>query len=477
LKKFGIRTFFNIITILLGSIILISSVFFVIMSQRLYRRTTNMQETVESVDAANQITISLLIYHRYSFLSQIRANEQKELREKRETERTRLFSLLDKSKQYIESRSEKTLIDSLSTSITDYFAMGDQMETRKNPPREIFDQTSPLLDKVILLTDDLRNLKHDRAEALQKRSYMEDKTLRRIAIAIVIFVFALAVTLLFFIKGYIYTPIIKLCYAIRAFNASVFTKTTSIKGPKEIREIHYAFNDMGDMLLKQHDSQYRFLAAIAHDLRNPLNAIALSSDLLSKKDVNIDPEFKNMIGIINRQAKHLNRMVGDLLDMTRIQAGKLELKLNKIDIRDIIKDAVELYKSISPVHHLKLVVPSQAIYCMVDSVRIGQAINNFLSNAIKYSPSGGEVSVEIRQQGNEAVVAITDQGIGIKEDEHKQIFEPFMRTKETRDTIPGVGIGLSIAKHIIDAHKGRIEIRSKTGKGTTFIIYLPLIKF
>ena len=240
---------------------------------------------------------------------------------------------------------------------------------------------------------------------------------------------------------------------------------------KDIRE-HKAGTQK---LIKQRESQYHFLAGIAHDLRNPLNAIALSSELLSKNNEKAGPEFKSMADIIKRQAKQLNRMVGDLLDRIRVESGNLELKLKNENICEIIMDSVELYRSTIEDHELVFSLPEKPVFCPVDALRLGQVTNNFLSNAIKYSPEGGTISVKVEVKKNQAIISVSDQGIGIKKEEREQIFEPFRRTKQTKDSIPGVGLGLSVSKRIVEAHGGRIEIESQLKKGSTFYIYLPLV--
>jgi signal transduction histidine kinase len=109
-------------------------------------------------------------------------------------------------------------------------------------------------------------------------------------------------------------------------------------------------------------------------------------------------------------------------------------------------------------------------------MRLGQVLSNLLSNAVKYSPKAGPIKITLEAEDGYAVVAVADQGIGIQPGEHEQIFEPFRRTGASRDLVPGVGLGLSIARRIVEAHGGRIEITSKPGCGSTFRVYLPQSK-
>lgn len=449
--------------------------FSIIMSQRLYNRTLGLRNVFESIDIANQMEIKLLNYHRKSFPLKI-VNRQ-EYEQTKKSERLKLDSLLRQTKQKAGGSLEENLrIEALRATITTYLGVYDTMDAKGVSSEEIFDQISPVLDFITLKINEFILLKQDQAEVLRKKSYKEDKVLKMTIAFIIILVFTMAMILIVFINRFVYTPIIELCNALGEFNTSFYIKTPIITGSKEIMEIQAAFNDMGERLSKQRECQYRFLSAIAHDLKNPLSAIVLSSELLSKQYETSKPELKSILDVIHRQAKQLSRMVGDLLDVTGIEAGKLELQQENTNLISIVKNAVELYQFTSSIHQIKMSAPNDPIYSMVDSLRIEQVMNNLISNAIKYSPKGGDISIEVSQTENEAIISIADQGIGIKQEEQKQIFVPFRRTEETRNNIPGIGLGLSVAKGIIEAHHGKIELTSKVGEGTTFFIYLALFK-
>jgi two-component system, OmpR family, sensor histidine kinase MtrB len=475
LKRIGLRELFNVIAILIALVILISSIFSIIISQRLYSRTISLEKAFVSVDIANQLGMGLLIYHGESYLARTRNKIKHE--QKRISERLKFPELLYQSKQNgSNSLEEDQRREDLSLAINNYLHIYDELTIKGASTEEIFEQTTPIVEHIITLISDFINLKRKQADSLMKKSQMEDNMLKMTILPVVILALALALALIISIQRFIYKPLIKLRNSIREFNASFNVRTPITEGPKEIIEIEEAFNEMGERVSKQRESQYHFLSAIAHDLKNPLSAIALSSRLLFKNNQDIKPEFKEMLGIINRQVKYLNRMVGDLLDITRIEAGKLEFQKKKIDILNIVKDAVELHRSISPIHHFKLSAPDGPFYCMIDPLRIGQVMNNLISNALKYSPKGGDILVEVSKRKNEVVIEITDPGIGIREEDKKRIFEPFRRTQQTRDTIPGIGLGLSASKRIIEAHKGKIELTSRADEGTSFFIYLPFIE-
>ena len=167
-------------------------------------------------------------------------------------------------------------------------------------------------------------------------------------------------------------------------------------------------------------------------------------------------------------------MTDDLLEATRIQAGQLELSKEPKDLCRILRDTVELYAATSPSHCLSLSVPEGSLVCNVDEARVAQVLDNLIGNAIKYSPTGGEIRIGACRDGDEAVVSVSDQGVGMALDDLRHIFEPFHRAASTKKVVHGVGLGLSVAKKIVAAHDGAIDVESQLGKGTTFRVRLPL---
>jgi signal transduction histidine kinase len=171
--------------------------------------------------------------------------------------------------------------------------------------------------------------------------------------------------------------------------------------------------------------------------------------------------------------KNLDRLVGDLLDTTRIEAGQLVLHVALHDLRALILDAVDLQRAGATIHELDVELPDGPLGCRCDSARFSQVMNNLLSNAVKYSPNGGTIAVIARRDRDEIEVAVSDEGIGIDATDLENIFTPFKRTLATKSTIPGVGLGLSASRRIIQAHGGELSVRSMPGRGSTFTIRIP----
>jgi signal transduction histidine kinase len=271
----------------------------------------------------------------------------------------------------------------------------------------------------------------------------------------------------------VYRPLLALGQGIDRFAAGDGSARVAPTGLPELMQTAESFNEMAARLDRQKHVFLTFLAGVAHDIRNPLAAMRMSVKLLTSGEASSDQRHKTLV-VIDRQVTRLERLVGDFLDAARIESGHLELRIQTVDARDLAKEVAELYASSSSVHHITLTVPDTPVALPCDGERISQVLNNLVSNAIKYSPQGGDVGVALTSRGGEAIFTIHDSGIGIPAAEVPLIFEPFRRTEAARGCAPGVGLGLSVARRIVEAHGGRIEVESTPGSGSTFRVHLPL---
>jgi two-component system, OmpR family, sensor histidine kinase MtrB len=283
---------------------------------------------------------------------------------------------------------------------------------------------------------------------------------------------AASAALLVWLRLFAFRQVLRIRDAMKIFASGSKETRIAEEGPEELRTIGAQFNEMADSLARQHENQLAFLAAVAHDLRTPLTSLKVSASLLGSGR-RIDPgQVASCTDLIRRQVDYLDHMIGDLLDASRIQAGRLELRVEERDARAIVREVYELFRSASPNHELVLSMPETPVGLRCDPLRIQQVLNNLVSNAIKYSPLGGKVELALEHAEDEAVFRVSDQGLGIPEADLPYIFEPFRRSRYSKDTVPGVGLGLSVARKIVDAHGGRIEVQSSLGRGTVLRVFL-----
>ena len=220
-------------------------------------------------------------------------------------------------------------------------------------------------------------------------------------------------------------------------------------------------------------SREEFLAIVSHDLRNPLNNISLAAQNLLE-----DPkDIKELAASINRSAGEMLRLIEDLLDIERIAVGKLTLHIEQHDVSEIIKQSVEQLQGAAVSKGITLEAEPQDVsgYVVCDRNRVMQVLSNLIGNAIKFTPAKGKICVSCQRtgpEGEEVQISISDTGEGIAPEKIKTIFERFsqLHNQDRR----GIGLGLYIAKMMIEEHPGRIWVESKLGEGSTFHFTLPL---
>ncbi len=219
-----------------------------------------------------------------------------------------------------------------------------------------------------------------------------------------------------------------------------------------------------------------FLATLAHELRNPLAPIRNGLQLLRLSGGNGVPGEKAR-AMMERQLDQMVRLVDDLMDVSRINQGKIELRKERIDLAAVLTTAIETSRPLIEAmgHQLEVVLPEQALEVEADLTRLAQVFSNLLNNASKYSERGGHITLIAERQGSDALVTVRDKGIGIAADQLPRIFEMFSQVKSALERSQGgLGIGLSLVKQLLEMHGGRIEARSDgPGRGSEFIVRLP----
>jgi PAS domain S-box-containing protein len=220
-----------------------------------------------------------------------------------------------------------------------------------------------------------------------------------------------------------------------------------------------------------------FISLVSHELRTPLTSIRGYLELLLDGGAgDLSDDQARFLAVVDRNSRRLMHFVGDLLFLAQIEAGKLALELGEVDLDHVVAECVEAAKPVADEKGIKLTASVEQIPSMVgDRSRLGQVLDNLVSNALKFTNEGGSVSVRISSRHGEAVVEVEDNGMGIAPEEQGQLFDRFYRSSEaTARAIPGTGLGLTIAKAIVERHEGAIEVESTPGQGTTMRVRLPV---
>ncbi len=220
------------------------------------------------------------------------------------------------------------------------------------------------------------------------------------------------------------------------------------------------------------------MATLAHELRNPLAPILNAVQILRTQGP-LDPALQWARDVIDRQAHQMARLVDDLLDLSRITVGKLELRKARLDLRDVLHAAIETSRPLIEAcgHDLAVALPPGPVCLDGDLTRLAQMVSNLLNNAAKYTERGGRIWLTAERQGSDAVVAVRDTGVGLRPEMLSRIFEMFAQVDQTLErSHGGLGIGLTLVKRLAEMHGGGITARSDgPGKGSEFILRLPVV--
>ena len=220
-----------------------------------------------------------------------------------------------------------------------------------------------------------------------------------------------------------------------------------------------------------------FLATLAHELRNPLAPLRNGLELLALADHD-RATWDQAHGMMKRQMDHMVRLIDDLMDLSRISRGAVDLRLEQVDMRTVLDQAIEACKPgiERQEHTLVLDLPDEPVIVRGDNMRLTQVFCNLLNNAAKYTDNGGSIAVRLSTEPDGALVTVEDNGIGIAADQLSKVFDMFAQVERANDRVQGgLGIGLNIVKHLVGMHGGNIEVRSDgLGMGSSFAVHLPL---
>lgn len=219
-----------------------------------------------------------------------------------------------------------------------------------------------------------------------------------------------------------------------------------------------------------------FVSSVSHEMKTPLAGIKAYVELLADGEAEDEATREEFLGIINGQADRLQRLVENLLNLARIEAGVVKVSKEARSLNEVLDEALRVVQPSAEAKQIKLESYLSPLYLgvLADRDMLLQAAINLLSNAIKYTPSGGRVVLRSRMSDNEARFEVQDTGVGLSPEDCQRVFEKFYRVKKNKDMASGTGLGLPLAKHIVeDVHGGRLWVESTLGQGSTFSVALP----
>jgi len=260
---------------------------------------------------------------------------------------------------------------------------------------------------------------------------------------------------------------------------SVPTQQTGLlplKGPREVKELTGAFNEMNNRVQASQKSQREFVANVSHELKTPLTSIQGFAQAILDRTAGDEAKRQQAARIIYDEAGRMHRMVLDLLDLARLDAGTLDLQRAQVDLLALINDTVEKFTTQARQAGVTLRVDTEALPPITgDGDRLAQVFTNLVDNALKFTPPGGQISLRASPSDDFVAISISDSGAGIPTEAIPHIFERFYQADPSRKggERHGSGLGLAIAREIVQAYGGEISVESEPGRGSTFRVRLP----
>ena len=277
-----------------------------------------------------------------------------------------------------------------------------------------------------------------------------------------------------FLASRVLKPVEQITHTAQQIGESDLSHRINVKTNDELGRLAVTLNNMIGRLEEAFNRQRQFTADASHELRTPLAIMQAEATLALSKE-RTEADYRKSLEIISQESAYMSAVIGKLLFLARSDAGKEQLNFEDVELKELISQLSANIEALAADKGIKFSVDApENLLVSGDKVKLRQLFINILENAVRYTQDGGSISVSMLKKDTDAVIKISDTGIGIPPEHLPHIFERFYRVDKARSRADGgVGLGLAIAKYIVDSHHGKIDVSSEVGKGTTFTITLP----
>jgi len=283
--------------------------------------------------------------------------------------------------------------------------------------------------------------------------------------------------LAFLLSRWVADPLQQVVVVARKYPSDDFN-LVSPHGPQEVQDLTRAFNSMVQRVHSSQRSQRDFVANVSHELKTPLTSIQGFAQAILDDTANTPEARQQAAQIIYDESGRMHRMALDLLDLARLEAGTADMKMGVVNVDILLRSIVDKFtpQAQKANVNIQVEIPSDLPSLIGDGDRLAQVFTNLVDNALKFTPANGQVTLSAKKNGDEMELSVTDTGIGVESEALPHLFDRFYQTDPSRagGEKHGAGLGLSIVKEIVEAHSGKIGVRSQAGQGTIFTIHLPL---
>jgi two-component system sensor histidine kinase BaeS len=271
------------------------------------------------------------------------------------------------------------------------------------------------------------------------------------------------------VAGWIRRPLRRLIGAVQRLEEGDRTARANLAAPGELGELALAVDRMASSLEREDELRKALVSDVAHELRTPVAVLQAECESLLD---GISKPTRSRISSLHDEVLRLGRLVEDLEALSYAEAAGLHLERRRLDLAKVARTIVELYEPQFAAAEVELATRLDPAFVNGDEARLGQVVRNLLANALKFTPAGGRVEVAVEQEGEQARLSVTDTGSGIPEQELEHVFERFWRGEGAGGT-EGSGIGLAVVSELVRAHEGSVEVESREGEGSAFVVVFP----
>ena len=284
----------------------------------------------------------------------------------------------------------------------------------------------------------------------------------------------ISIVLAFFLARSVYKPVGRVTQAASEMAAGNYDQEVPIEGPREVRDLAANFNDMAKQVKSSRQTLRDFVADVSHELRTPLTSIKGFAQAIHDGTAQSKESVDKAAGIIEEESQRMIRLVNNLLELSRLESGQVEIKKEQVDLKEVIEQSREIFVFRADEKGLFLITDLEPLPPVLGDIdRLEQVFANLLDNAIKHTPQGGTVTIRGRHTALETVeISIMDTGPGMTKEQLPHVFERFYHG-EGKGERSGTGLGLAIARQIALSHGGDIRVSSQVGKGAEFTVRLP----
>jgi two-component system, NtrC family, sensor histidine kinase GlrK len=330
------------------------------------------------------------------------------------------------------------------------------------------------IDRLIDSARDVLAINNRVVDREVERLRQSAENVQRGIILLLIFSTAAALAIALALTRYIARPISEIDGAIRQLGGANFAQPISVRGPEDLRYLGRRLDWLRRRLEEFETQKNRFLRHVSHELKTPLTALREGAELLHDQVAGpLAPPQKQVVGIMRDNSVKLQRLIEELLDYQRALHAAASLEVKKISLEDLVHEAVHPHELAAQAKGLRLAIEAHATTVEADPDKLRSIVDNLISNAIKFTPPGGTITVRARAEGGEAIIDVVDTGPGVPPEERESIFNLFFRGRtKAESSVKGSGLGLAIARELVEAHGGHIAVVAGGGGGH-FRVTLP----